>query len=82
MNITNIIFDRQLNFCPIHFVKTNTVLTAENYHWILESCIGRFSIIEKPIDKSEEMLLQIFTSRKVPAFEDSSEAMLYELTWS
>ena len=69
--------ERELDFCPKHFVPTNTTLNDENYLWILENLQGRFTIIPKKDD-----LVSIFYESKVPYFEDPQEAIFYELVWS
>lgn len=82
INIHTYLSNRELRHCPRHFVKTKTYLTPESYNWILEKTIGRFVLInisEKDLETASSLF---FDTAKFPAFEDSSEAMLYELTWS
>ena len=68
--------DRELDFCPKHFTKCNTVLSESSKMWILEKLSGRFYF--------ENVAFQSFLSlgEQVPYFEDPQEAVLYELTWS
>lgn len=65
---------RQLNFCPKHFVKVTTSIDDEKLFWVLEKLQGRFYI------SGNNSSLFDFTDEIY--FEDSQEAMLYELTWS
>lgn len=86
INLETWFSDRELNYCPKHFVMASTPLTQESKIWILERLHGRFYIQQgywkswrstvtttKPIVPSME---------NIPYFEDPSEATLYELTWS
>jgi hypothetical protein len=64
--------DRQLPFCPEHFVLTKTKINKENMIWIEEKLKGRYCLLHNFFQG-----LELF-----PAFEDPKEAMLFELTWS
>lgn len=68
--------ERELNFMPVHFVKTNTPLREEAYSWILENLNGRFYLLDKTFAD-----LTLF-GEVYPCFEDPQEATFYELTWS
>ena len=79
--------ERELDFCPPHFIMCNTPLTEESKSWILERCKGRFYIQSR--SWSQSSLYQSTFSRtggydmtNLPFFEDHEEATLYELTWS
>ena len=78
LNLTTWYTDRELVYCPVHFVKTRTAITNESYNWILEKLHGRFSLVFY----DDSNTLQYTSFNKVPAFESSKDAMLYELTWS
>lgn len=67
---------RELDFCPKHFVTTKTPITPESKIWIEEKLTGRYSYI------LFEHQLGLDFDQAYPAFEDSKEAVLYELTWS
>lgn len=67
--------ERELKFCPKHFIRTNTVLTNESKSWILESLNGRFFVAAHDNDS-------LLFDDYYPHFEDPQEALLYELTWS
>ena len=68
--------ERELKFCPNHFVKTNAPLTEASKIWILENLTGRFFI-----SSAHGNDLFLFDDY-YPYFEDTQEALLYELTWS
>ena len=71
INLYTWFMDRELDFVPPHFVKTNTKLTDESKIWVLENLTGRFAIIGQ---------LGFFGSVAL-AFEDPKEALFYELKW-
>ena len=71
INITTWFTERQMNFCPKHFVKCQASVTDESKLWIYETLKGRFYIDDSAI---------FFDSNVY--FEDPKEATLYELTWS
>lgn len=66
--------ERELDFCPKHFIATNTPVDTEKKLWILEKLNGRFYLGIK----SKDFLM----SEQYPYFEDPQEAVYYELTWS
>ena len=65
--------------CPPHFTKTNTVLTPDALDCINEKTRGRYTILKNEKLSGENMYMEI---RDIVAFEDSQEAVLFELTWS
>lgn len=69
--------DRELDFCPKHFTKTNTILTDESKLWIYEKCVGRFYVHQMTNQTN-----LFFYGDSVPYFEDPQEAVMYELVWS
>ena len=71
---------RQLELCPKHFVVVSAPLTEDSKQWILDKLRGRFAIINTVTNLSG--LTVVDTSRGKVAFEDPTEATLYELTWS
>lgn len=71
INLHTWFMNRELDFVPSHFVKSKTSLTDESRMWILEKLTGRFAIIGN----------EGFFGSLAPAFEDSKEALFYELTW-
>lgn len=73
--------ERELDYCPKHFVSVNTPIDDEKHLWILENLKGRYHIGSKTRSNNEESLLSLFDDM-YPYFEDMQEAVLYELTWS
>jgi len=71
LNINTWYADRLLDWCPMHFVSVKSKLTNESLSWIQENLRGRYAI-----------LYDILDDFKYPAFEDSKEAILFELMWS
>lgn len=68
--------NRQLSFKPTHFVTARTPLTDKSAEWIINSLVGRFTFVGyDDIDDNLEYI-------RLPSFEDSAEAVLYELKWS
>jgi hypothetical protein len=69
--------EREMNFCPKHFVRCQTPLTDERKNWVIEKLVGRFYINQR-FDGMYDLFehgLQIY-------FEDPQEAVQYELVWS
>lgn len=67
---------RELNYCPKHFVKANAKLTDESRLWIFEKLSGRFFITNSSVVAS------IFDFDEIIYFEDPQEAMFYDIAWS
>ena len=65
INLDTWFTERELAWKPDHFIDCTTPATGETRSWILEKRHGRF----------------VITPDFCPAFEDSREAMFYELTW-
>ncbi len=65
--------DRKLSYKPKHFITARTPVTTESLSWIAHNLIGRYHLGTEMED---------FQAISVVSFEDHSEAMLYELTWS
>lgn len=75
--------NREMDFTPVHFTVTKTILTDESKLWILNNLRGRFSIVPHHDDlKLSAPWAFINDNSGVPAFEDPKEAVLYELTWT
>lgn len=68
--------DREVVYPPPHFIRTHTLLTAESKQWVLNNLRGRYSIINNFND-----FLSLSSIGSI-AFEDPSEATIYELRWS
>lgn len=71
--------DRALSSIPRHFVKAPTPLTMDSREWVLTQLKGRYSITE--VSNIEEVT-SLDVLKTYIFFEDSAEAMLYELRWS
>lgn len=68
--------NRQLDFKPDHFVTAKTPLTDKSAQWIINNLVGRFTFI------GFDDINDHFEYIRLPSFEDSAEAVLYELKWS
>ena len=73
LNLNHWYVDRELTYCPDHFVASSVHLTDERYFWIQEKLVGRFVrvMVQSPARAFESF----------PAFEDPSEMLFYELVW-
>ena len=67
---------RELKVTPPHFTKCTTPLSDESLEWVITKLQGRFSKEDGGDDED------FFVSIQHILFEDSAEAMLYELRWS
>jgi hypothetical protein len=75
--------NRIVKFIPKHFVKTNAPITSQSTYWVESKLCGRYAIGKSMVAMAAhpygEMLQHLVLSFY---FEDSKEAMLYELMWS
>jgi hypothetical protein len=80
MNVNPLVWysTRELNQPPPHFIRCTTPLTEKSLLWVITKLQGRYS---KEGEDEDDFEL-IFTSTQYISFEDSAEAMLYELRWS
>jgi hypothetical protein len=69
--------DREVDNVPPHFVKTTTPVSSDSLFWVRASLQGRYSL-----HFGSEQQNFIFERKPYIAFEDSGEAMMYELRWS
>jgi len=76
--------NREMEYTPKHFTLAKTPLTEESKLWILNTLVGRFSVYHADgMDRHDS--LTVYVSYNIlgrPAFEDPTEAVFYELTWS
>ena len=79
INLMTWFSDRQINFCPKHFVFVKIPITDESHNWIIDRLSGRFHISADPNQSSSSILFDV---DEYPSFEDPQEAMLFQLTWS
>lgn len=75
INLDTWFSERQMSYCPKHFVATNTPVDDQKLIWILEKLKGRFYL-------NSSNIIDFYTLEKYPCFEDPQEAVYYELTWS
>lgn len=73
---------RELNYCPKHFVVVDIIATRTHKEWILEKLTGRFSMIELPNYCETYTTNEIFRIGFLFAFEDPTEATYFSLMWS
>jgi hypothetical protein len=78
--------NREIEYTPKHFTLAKTPITEESKLWILNTLTGRFSIYHSDESEQDDILsITVFVSYDTsgrPAFEDPTEAVFYELTWS
>ena len=72
INLYTWFVDRELDFAPDHFVKSNTPVSEESLTWITERLVGRYTL------HSGSGFMSIAS---YPSFEDPKEAVFYELTF-
>lgn len=72
--------DREVSPIPRHFIRAPSPLTSEAKEWVLISLKGRFGCGE--IDDTTDLVNSSMDWKTVIFFEDSAEAMMYELRWS
>ena len=77
LNIQTWYTERQMSFCPKHFISVKIPLTDEKKFWIIDKLSGRYFIGEIT---STAFLFADFD--EYPSFEDPQEAILFQLTWS
>lgn len=75
LNLVTWYTERELFYCPVHFVKAHTYLTDESFAWIWEKLHGRFHIGRGANSRDGYAV-------EYPYFEDPQEAIFYELVWS
>ena len=82
MNVNPMLWygERELQHIPPHFTKATTPVTYESLFWVMTKCQGRYSITSAEENENDIMFLFVLTQNIY--FEDSAEAMLYELRWS
>jgi len=72
INLNTWFGQRQLDFCPKHFTKANTILDSDSLQWVQEKLLGRYYIEDSD---------GFFAVNNI-YFEDPQEAVFYDLTWS
>ena len=81
--------NRIVKFIPKHFVKTNAPITSQSTYWVESKLCGRYAIGKTTVQLVVPPIFGLHPRGIIlPAngyfyyFEDSKEAMLYELMWS
>lgn len=71
---------------PKHFIYAYTPVTKESMFWITTVLVGRYGITRAPntivFTQATAHPFMLMSDLDIPCFEDSREAVLYELTWS
>lgn len=80
INLTTWFSERELDYCPKHFVQVTTPIDDDKHLWILDNLKGRFTVAYKQRKDTDEFLF-LFEDM-YPCFEDPQEAVLYELKFS
>jgi len=80
INLNTWFSQRELDYCPKHFIQTNTPITDDRHLWILENLKSRYHIGYKQYNSDNEFLSLI--EDMYPCFEDPQEAVIYELKFS
>ena len=70
---------RRLDVVPRHFIKCPTPRTTESEQWVIVNLKGRYVLSNNMRSISAAFAVD---SSSYFFFEDSKEAMLYELRWS
>jgi hypothetical protein len=81
LNVYTWFSNRELNYCPAHFVVVDTLITQESKQWILEKLTGRFCLVEIP-NYIDSNVSNPWAFGYSPAFENPQEATYFQLIWS
>lgn len=71
--------ERELKFMPPHFVKCYTPITPEGLTWVKTKLSGRYCLVDTTNVGTHTF---VFDNTFNIAFEDPSDAVMYELRWS
>lgn len=83
LNLYTWFAQRELNYCPQHFVVVDIMVTVTNKQWVLEKLTGRFCLVETPnYDDAYNDDKLPFRFGFLFAFEDPKEASYFSLVWS
>jgi len=81
LNLYTWFSQRELHYCPKHFIVVDTIITIESKQWILEKLTGRFCLVEVPNYNNPEFD-NPWKFGYFPAFENPLEATYFQLVWS
>jgi hypothetical protein len=81
LNLYTWFSNRELNYCPKHFLVVDVLITYESKQWILEKLTGRFCLVEFPNYSDQESYDSMLQFGYFPAFENPTEATYFQLMW-
>lgn len=84
LNLYTWFSQRELQYCPKHFIVVDHLITIESKQWILEKLTGRFCLVEVPnySDANYDSYDPPYRIGYSPAFENPQEATYFQLIWS
>lgn len=85
LNLYTWFSQRELPYCPQHFIVVDTIITIESKQWILEKLTSRFCLVQVDNYLSSHNHNEDYdpwTFGFYPAFENPSEATYFQLVWS
>lgn len=82
LNVYTWFSNREINYCPPHFVVVDTLVTKESKQWILEKLVGRFCLVDLPNYSILKNEMSPWNFGYYPAFEDPKEATYFQLIWA
>jgi hypothetical protein len=81
LNLYTWFSNRELNYCPKHFIVVDHIITVESNQWILEKLTGRFCLVEILNYNNLEGDSLTNWIGYFPAFENPQEATYFQLIW-
>lgn len=81
LDINIFFFQRQMGYCPIHFVHSKLPITPVRYKWILNNTKGRFFVAGYGAPWHASMS-DMAKFSGTPAFEDPKDLLMFELSMS
>lgn len=86
LDINIFFFQREMDYCPIHFVHSKLPVNRTRYKWILENTKGRFFTNNHGNHTTYLLAFDRYTETArltdTPAFEDPKDLLMYELSMS
>jgi hypothetical protein len=82
LNLYTWFSQRELPYCPQHFVVVDNIISIESKQWILEKLTGRFCLVEVPNWYDNPEFSNPWKFGYFPAFENPLEATYFQLVWS
>lgn len=81
LNMYTWVSQRELFYCPKHFLVVDVLITYESKQWILEKLTGRFCLVEFPNYTATKIHDDMLQFGYFPAFENPTEATYFQLMW-